>query len=390
MSPKPGTGGFFESLAPFDDFAQVANPRHYRPVPAGWMVGLSDVVSSTEAIAQGRYKAVNMAGACAISAVMNTLAHAPFPFVFGGDGAGFAVPGEKTKNIRAALAASAAWVRDELGLELRVAMVPIEAIRKAGHDVRVARYAASDHLAYAMFSGGGLAWAEAQMKTGAFAVSPAPAGTMPDLTGLTCRWAPISPQRDMIMSLVAMPQPRASARRFNALIRDILKIAGDDPRGGHPIARAGPRFAVRDQAIRLESLTPANGKQQPFWRVGLIHMALWLLFKTGVNLGRFDPAHYRRVVAANSDFRKFDDGLRMTLDCSDNTRGRLEAALRAAYEDGIVHFGLHAQDAALMTCIVPSALRDDHLHFLDGAGGGYAMAARALKAQMAGGKGNVG
>ena len=28
-----------------------------------------------------------------------------------------------------------------------------------------------------------------------------------------------------------------------------------------------------------------------------------------------------------------------------------------------------------MTCIVPSPFADDHVHFLDGAGGGYALAA---------------
>jgi hypothetical protein len=31
-----------------------------------------------------------------------------------------------------------------------------------------------------------------------------------------------------------------------------------------------------------------------------------------------------------------------------------------------------------MTCIVPSIETDDHLHFLDGADGGYALAARMM------------
>ena len=34
-----------------------------------------------------------------------------------------------------------------------------------------------------------------------------------------------------------------------------------------------------------------------------------------------------------------------------------------------------------MTCIVPSILRDDHIHFVDGADGGYTAAAAAMKAQ---------
>ena len=33
-----------------------------------------------------------------------------------------------------------------------------------------------------------------------------------------------------------------------------------------------------------------------------------------------------------------------------------------------------------MTCIVPSFMRDDHLHFVDGADGGYTRASLAIKA----------
>ena len=53
---------------------------------------MADVVQSTKAIAENRYKAVNMAGAAVIVAVTNALGDREFPFVFGGDGASFAVP----------------------------------------------------------------------------------------------------------------------------------------------------------------------------------------------------------------------------------------------------------------------------------------------------------
>jgi hypothetical protein len=34
-----------------------------------------------------------------------------------------------------------------------------------------------------------------------------------------------------------------------------------------------------------------------------------------------------------------------------------------------------------MTCFVPTAGTSDHLHFIDGAAGGYALAARAMKSR---------
>jgi hypothetical protein len=100
-------------------------------------------------------------------------------------------------------------------------------------------------------------------------------------------------------------------------------------------------------------------------------------------MARFDPSVYRRDVAGNTDFRKFDDGLKLTVDCPRDVIARIEALLRRAQEDGTAHYGLHSQDSALMTCIVPSPYTSDHMHFVDGAAGGYAKAAEMLKAAMA-------
>ena len=84
-------------------------------------------------------------------------------------------------------------------------------------------------------------------------------------------------------------------------------------------------------------------------------------------------------VAANSDFRKFDDGLRLTLDCTPQQIDRVEAILVPARARGEINFGLHRQSHALMTCLVPSDRPDSHLHFLDGMGGGYARAAEMME-----------
>jgi hypothetical protein len=88
-------------------------------------------------------------------------------------------------------------------------------------------------------------------------------------------------------------------------------------------------------------------------------------------------------VVENSDFRKYDDGLRMILDCTEELARALTQRLAAAASQRIIRYGLHRQDAAMMTCFTPSAMRSDHVHFIDGARGGYASAATALKAMAA-------
>jgi len=64
-------------------------------------------------------------------------------------------------------------------VDMRVSATSADA---QGLDVRVARFGPSKNVSYAMFSGGGLGWAEAAMKRGEFAVTPAPVGTYPDLS----------------------------------------------------------------------------------------------------------------------------------------------------------------------------------------------------------------
>ena len=93
------------------------------------------------------------------------------------------------------------------------------------------------------------------------------------------------------------------------------------------------------------------------------------------------PATYLRQVVENSDYRKYDDGLRMILDCTPTLADALERRLAAA--KGTALYGLHRQEAAMMTCFTPSPTRSDHVHFVDGAQGGYAAASAALKAARA-------
>ncbi len=84
-------------------------------------------------------------------------------------------------------------------------------------------------------------------------------------------------------------------------------------------------------------------------------------------VGGFVPKVYTQQVVENSDFRKYDDGLRMILDCTEELGRALTERLVAAAEHGIVRYGLHRQDTAMMTCFTPSAMRSDHVHFIDGA-----------------------
>jgi Protein of unknown function (DUF3095) len=371
---------FYASLPILTDFADAVSAKNYRPLPDDWIVGFSDVVGSTQAIAQGRYKAVNMVGAGVIAAVANALDRRAFPFVFGGDGASLAVSASDAKPMTAALAAMAAFAHAEFQFDLRVAAIPIRDIRAAGRDVRIARFAASQHCVYAMFAGGGLTWFEERVKRGEYAVAPAPQGALPDLSGLSCRWGVAPAKHGLVLSVIV--SPREDDPRYPALVSEIVGIALEAAQSGRPITVESLGLGAPGQAIALEAeVLKASGasriKAQVTAAANYLVGATFHRFK--LKAGGFDAALYAAEVAANADFRKFDDGLRMTLDCSPAFADALESRLAAA--DDFADWGVYRQKAAQLTCFVPSITDKGHVHFVDGADGGYTMAATAMKAR---------
>jgi hypothetical protein len=372
---------FFDTLPVFAEFEGVADAAKYRPLPDSWSLAAADIVGSTQAIAAGRYKAVNMAGASVISAVLNAIGSRELPFVFGGDGALVAVPASAAEPTRAALAACRTWAQEELSLGLRAALVPMSEVRAKGLDVRVARFQASPEISYAMFAGGGGSWVEAEMKAGRYAIEPAPAGARPDLTGLSCRWNPIGARNGEIASIIVLPGADGNNAAFQRVVSDIVAIAGEQERSGHPVPAKGPDYGFPPKGLDYEARAAApRGKRLRAKAKILFELALAMIFDwLNRSAGGFDPKIYKADVAANSDFRKFDDGLKMTVDIDAARLARVEARLAEAALAGHCRYGLHRQASALMTCIVPSPFTRDHMHFVDGAAGGYAMAARNLK-----------
>ena len=120
----------------------------------------------------------------------------------------------------------------------------MSALREQGLDVRVARYAPSPNVSYAMFSGGGLSGADRPLKSGRFAVEPAGVGVRPDLSGLSCRWNDIPATRGVIVSLVAAPV-RQGDPAFRALVDALLQELETSAEVAPPVPDGAPGSAGR-------------------------------------------------------------------------------------------------------------------------------------------------
>ena len=130
-----GDRDFYETVPVFAGFPAIMDPAQYAPLPDDWLIGdhrrrrfdAGDRGRPLQGREHGRRGDHRRADQCA--------AGRPFPFVFGGDGASLAVSSRDEAAARAALAATAAWSRDELDLALRAALVPVAAVRAQGLDV---------------------------------------------------------------------------------------------------------------------------------------------------------------------------------------------------------------------------------------------------------------
>lgn len=375
------TEEFARSLSVSQEFQAVLDEGLYRRVPDDWLIVVTDVVNSRKAIASGRYKEVNMAGVGVITALMNALDTQTMPYIFSGDGSASICAPSDREVVTDTLARMVAWVRDDLSLDLRAALVPVSEVRAEGFDLLVQATRVSDAVRNYAFRGGGLSRAEALMKAGKHSVEAAPAGSRPDLTGLSCRWSPIRPRNGKIVSIIAEPGERGESG-FSGIATKLFGLTGmQGPGGGSPMPKEGPNGKWPPDTLEIEAR--ATQGDRPLWQHRLF-LYFWTLFSwfilfTGIKVGSFDSRHYREFTSLNTDYRKFQDGLRVTVSLGDDELGRLTEFLEGERMAKNLRYGLCIQDSAILTCYVPSVMSETHFHFLDGAGGGYAQAAENMK-----------
>jgi len=381
---------FYHRLPALEAFEMLVDDRRYEPLPSSWWLILTDIEGSTAAVKEGRYKEVNLVGAACIIAVANALPGESIPAVFGGDGASLAVHESALPALRRAVAGVKAMARASFGLTLRTGAISVKEIREAGADVRIGRLTVKGRFGQAMFAGGGLHLAESWLKTPGDSHLWAEEGRLEDadFSGLECRWQPLETERGGYLCLLAMAlQADAESRRhfYEGVLALVVQTLGSDP---NPMLASRIELVRNAEALMPETKVVMKGKP-PVWQRLRAFAALTQtriggqFMKRGIRLPGADLPRYQAELPRHTDYRKFDDALRMVVAASEAEVTAIRAGLTELCADGQGVFGTHLSRQALLTCMVLDR-QERHLHFIDGADGGYVLAAKELKGQLRG------
>ena len=383
---------FYHDLPALQSFTEAIETDRHVQVPGDWWIVVADVTGSTQAIESGAYKKVNTVGAACIAAVVNVDRSVDIPFVFGGDGATFAVPDTLRERVIPALREAQRLSRHNFDLMLRVGMVRVSTLVSNGLTVRLAKIRLSPNVTQPTFSGHGWEEAERMVKDplaeGVLRVQEHEGPCEGSFEGFECRWQGVPSFNDHKLALLVAAvsdDARVSLDTYRKLFDRIAKTYGDIS-SYHPLRAERMRLSFSPGELGHEwrvrsSRLSFTGRVKYFARMVLLNLAGAYLFARKMDTKTVRWSHYVDDMVENSDVRKFDGMLRMVMDGSEAQYDELRSYLEGQHRKGQLVYGMHKSSEALVTCIVFS-YNGNHVHFVDGSDGGYAMAARGLKEQL--------
>ncbi|MBL7731874.1 MAG: DUF3095 domain-containing protein [Chitinophagaceae bacterium] len=380
----PSTDHFYTRL-PVNNLpvSELLMEEHlFYKVPGNWHVLITDVKNSTAAALNGRHQTVNLVATGSIVAALNVAFkdNIQVPFFFGGDGATFIIPPSLLEPVLLALRQHRENTLRNFELELRVGHVPVEEVYAEGHELLISKLKASEIFNIPVLLGDGLTFAEKKIKSADLIAAPATTETEElDMSGMHCRWDKIKPpqnDQEVVSLLVVTPTRSKQAVVFKNVMEAIDRIYGPQEQR-KPISINRLRMLASFKKIGAEMRVRLGGFNPWYllrtWMATIIGK---IYFKTGKG------KKYLASLVEMSDTLVIDGKINTVITGSGKQREELQQILEKMEKEGQVLFGLHVSNESVMSCYVRN-MNDQHIHFVDGADGGYTKAAGVLKKKLA-------
>jgi len=350
-------------------------------IPESWHVVITDVKDSTEAVKKGLHETINLVATGSIVAVMNIVynANLTIPFFFGGDGATFIIPETMLAPALKALFQHRENTQSEFNLDLRVGHVTVSEIYNNKKDLKISKLKTSAQFEIPVLLGNGLMYAEKKIKGKDYQFEVLTGNTEElNMEGMQCRWNKIMPPENYseVVSLLVMARENVNpAVAFKKVMDAIEKIYGT-PQKRSPISISKLKLKATLAKISHEMRARMEGFR-----------AFYVLFnwiKTSLGYFYFKTKRGQKYLAnlvEMSDILVIDGRINTVISGNARQREQLENALNKIEKDGEIIYGLHVSKESVMSCYVRN-MDDRHIHFVDGAEGGYTKAAGVIKQKM--------
>ncbi|GGH24277.1 hypothetical protein GCM10007423_07600 [Dyadobacter endophyticus] len=350
-------------------------------VPESWHVVVTDIRNSTGAVAGGMHETVNLIATGSIVSVLNIAFKAGItvPFFFGGDGATFIVPPLIADAAMRALAVFRKNTKENFELDLRIGIVAVSEIYAKEFELKLSKLRVSGAFSIPVILGDGLYCAEKLIKGEhyRFDYEPNPEDEL-DLSGMQCRWDKIGPpelNQEVVTLLVIVPAGKKQAALFAKVMEHVDGIYGPYPRR-QPISVARLIWRTTFKKMEMEMRVREGSTSI----LGLA--ASWIAWLFGYVYFRTSHGrNYLNSLVEMSDTLVIDGKINTVITGTPEQRAQLQNALDVMEAAREIHYGLHVSSESVMSCYVHD-LKDGHIHFIDGAEGGYTKAAGMLKQKL--------
>ncbi len=350
-------------------------------IPSNWYIIVADIRNSTKATMEGLHQTVNLVATGSIVAALNVAAKNDIlvPFFFGGDGATFIIPPELLDATMMALQLHSENTLANFKLDLKVGHLSVEEVYAANYELRISKLKVSAHFDIPILLGDGLLYAEKIIKQASGISSLAALVNYElDMSGMQCRWDKIKPPAnnfEVVSLLVIARDAKQQANAFKLVMQAIDGIYGS----------ADKRTPISIDKLKLKS---TFGKISAEMKARLGRFNTVYLLKNMINtfFGKLyfetkKGKEYLHSLIDSSDTLVIDGRINTVITGSAIQRENLEKILIALENSGQIFYGLHVSNECVMSCYVKS-MDNYHIHFVDGADGGYTKAALVLKQKM--------
>jgi hypothetical protein len=350
-------------------------------VPQDWHVVITDITSSTQAVANGQHEDVNLIATGSIVTVLNLAfgMNVTVPFFFGGDGATFIIPPSLIDKVMHALSLYRTTTLTNFNLELRTGTVPVATIYNEGHNIQIAKFSSSVTFAIPIVLGSGLEYAERIIKGEDRLLNPdSVTNEQPDLSGMQCRWDKIAPpenKEEIVTLLIIACNVAQQATAFKKVLEKMDELYGT-PEKRQPISI--DKLKLKTTFIRLGTEMRAR-----LGRIKVIELIkTWVIsFYGSIYFRTKKGKTYLKSLVEMSDTLVIDGRINTVITGTAAQRASLVKLLNSMETNDEIIYGLHVSGASIMSCYVRN-LDDGHIHFVDGSDGGYTQAAKRLKSKL--------